>query len=356
MLAIALAAAPAIQAPLGAQDVLLSEIRADAGGRWVELHNRSATAVDLSAWSLYYATTTTGMPQNYWWPFPPATTLGPDSYVRVFWFQNAPATVPPGELYTGTSPYGYLFSLGGEALHGDAGAFALVDTQNGGLMSTPSHFVDWVSWGTSGLPREDLAVQNGTWTAGLHSPAIPPGQSLARNPAVVGATATRPEEWFLDPSPTPLGPNLSGAAVTPYGQSCTVPGHHLVGLPVLRTTSLPLLGNAQFGFVVDNTTGFFGETMLLAFGAGARPTGVPSLLPALPGSSCEEAIDPGAVFAVVVVPTQVVETGYPLSLANQPAALTGLELHVQALVLDWLPHAYPPFQGVSNALMLVIGQ
>ena len=174
-----LAIAMVLDTALVAQDVVLSEVRADAAERWVEILNRGTSAAELSTWSLYYATDTTGMPQNYWWAFPSGTTLAPDSYIRVFWFQNAPSVVLPGEYYTGTSPYGYLFSLGGEALHGDAGAFALITSQQGSQMATASHFVDWVSWGQDGFVRENLAVQNGTWSSGRLSSRV--GRRSGRN-------------------------------------------------------------------------------------------------------------------------------------------------------------------------------
>jgi len=346
----------ALDAPLDAQDVLLSEVRADTAERWVEIHNRGTSAADLSTWSLYYSSDTTGMPRNYWWAFPAGTTLAPDSYIRVFWFQNQPAVMLPGEYYTGTSPYGYLFGLGGEALHGDAGAFALITSQQGSQMATASHFVDWVSWGQHGFTREDLAVQNGTWTSERHTPSIPAGGSLARHTAMIGVAATRDGEWFLDATPTPMAQNISGMTVASYGQTCTVAGHHLVGLPELRTSSLPLLGNAQFGFVIENTTGFFGESLLLAFSTSAAPGGMPSLLPMLPGSTCFESIHTGQVVATTMRATQVMETPLPMSLANLSPAMAGVELHAQALVFDWLPNAWPPFQGISNALMIVVGQ
>lgn len=341
---------------LRAQDVVLSEVRADASERWVEIHNRGATAADIGTWSLFYATKTPSMPRNYWWAFPIGTTLPPDSYIRVFWHQNQPTLVLPGEFYTGTSPYGYLFGLGGEQLHGAAGAFALVDSQQNALMNSPSRYVDWVSWGDDGYQREDLAVQNGTWTAGVHTPAIPTGQSLARNLAAIGAVTTHEQQWFLDATPTPMTGNVAGMSVVHYGQSCAVPGHHLMGSPTLRPASLPLLGNSNFGYIVDNTTGFFGESMLFVFSAHRAPIGQPSLLPLFPGSTCIEAIDTGSVIASLIVSTQVVETIIPMSLANLPPALAGVELHTQAMIFDWLPNAYPPFQGVTNAVEIVVGQ
>ncbi|MFO1077266.1 MAG: lamin tail domain-containing protein [Planctomycetota bacterium] len=350
-----LAIATAVSA-VRTQGVVLSEIRADAAERWIELHNRGSAPANLDGWSLFCATRTTGMPQNYWWPFPTGTVIAPDGFVRVFWHQDPSGPVAPGEYYTGTSPYGYLFGLGGEALHGDAGAVALVATQSNALMNTPASYVDWVSYGAHGFQRESFAVQNGVWTAGAEAPAIPTGQSLARDEAQIGAAATTAQQWFVDPTPTPMAPNIAGVLVASYGTACAVPGHHLVGTPLLHVTSLPLLGNAQFGFVVDATTGFYGEVMLLAFSAGPKPAAQPTWLPSFAGSTCREAIDPAAVIGCRIVPTHVAATSVPMSLANLPVAMAGVELHAQALVFDWLPNTYPPFQGISNALLVVLGQ
>lgn len=350
-----LAIATAVPALRG-QDVVLSEIRADGAERWVEVHNRGQVAVNLSTWSLYYATHTPGMPQNYWWPFPVGTSLAPDAYLRVHWHQDASGSVPNGEYWTGSSAYGYLFGLGGEPLRADEGAFALVSTQTGAQMGTASFFVDWVGFGTTGFLRETLAAQNGVWAAGTHVQSIPAGQSIARDEAQIGVAATANLQWFVDPSPTPMAPNVQGVAVISYGDPCTVPGHHLVGAPLLSTSSLPLIGNAQFGWDVDNTTGFYGEVMLLAFGTAPKPQSQPTWLPQFPGSSCREAIDPAAVLGCLLVPTHVMRTHVPLSLANLPVAMAGVELHAEALVFDWLPNAYPPFQGISNALYVVLGQ
>ncbi|MCA8977915.1 MAG: lamin tail domain-containing protein [Planctomycetes bacterium] len=340
---------------LPAQQVVLSEIRADTAERWVEIHNRGPAVVDLSNWTLHYSTHTQFLPQGYWWPFPSGTTLQPGGYLRVFWHQNPTGSAAPGEYFTGTSPYGYLFGLGGETLHGSAGAFGLVDSQLNAQMIVPARYVDWVSWGDHDFQREQLAVQNGTWTSGVHAPAIPFGHSCARHLASIGVVSTHEQQWFLDATPTPMGPNTSGMAVTSYGQSCTVPGHHLLGDPVLQTTSLPLLGNARFGYSVSNTTGFYGETMLLAFATRAAPSGQRSLLPYFPGATCVEAIDTDALIGSVLMSTHVVQTEVPLSLANLPPAIAGLELHSEALVFDWLPNAYLPFLGISNGLSVVIG-
>jgi hypothetical protein len=342
---------------LRAQEVLLSEVRADPQGRWVELHNRSANAIDISTWSLHHASLTVGMPQNYWWGFPSGTVIAPGGYLRVHWYQATPANGSvPGDLWTGNTPYDFLFGLGGETLSGTRGAFALFRSQANSLMSTPQIVEDWVSWGASGYQREPLAIQMGLWTAGNHAPAIPGGQSLARDEAAVDLVATADLAWFLDESPTPLQPNITGAAVVSYGQACVLPGNHLIGLPTLRAPLLPLLGSSQFGLAIDNTTGIYGEFVVIGFGAAAAPAGAPSILPPFAGVGCQEAIDTSALISTWLIPAQLLTTWVPLSLAGQPPAIVGCELHAQALVLDLVPATYPPYQGISNALRVTVGQ
>lgn len=340
-----------------AQDVLLSEVRADGEQRWVELHNRGATPVDLSTWSLHHASQTTGTSHDHWWAFPAGTVMAPDSYLRVHWFQAAPpgATVP-GELWTGATPFHFLFGLGGEALEGARGAFGLLSSQVNELMNSPSIFEDWVSWGEHGFAREPLAIQAGLWAAGRCAPAIPAGSSLARDPAATSTVPFPDLAWFVDNTPTPLQPNITGAIVQAYGTACVLPGNHLLGAPVLRATGQPLLGNAGFGLAIDHTTGIFGEFTLFAFAAAAAPPGQPSLLPPFGGVSCAQAIDALQWLGAWLAPAQIVTTPMPLSLAGLPPSALGAELHVQAIVLDLLPYAMPPYQGISNALRVVVGQ
>ncbi len=343
-------------AVLTGQDVLLNEIRADGNGRWIELHNRTGATVDLSQWSLHQCTTTAGMPRNYWWPFPMGTSLAAGAFLRVHWNQPTPASVAPGELYTGNTPYNFLFGLGAEPLGSTSGALGLLRSQNNLLMNSASVIEDWVSWGQSGFQRESLAVQASVWNTGAFAPSFANGESLARNTPAVGTFATRAQEWFVDSTPTPSAHNVSGVQVESYGQACTATGNHLFGPPTLRTNSLPLIGNGQFAYTVDNTTGVFGEVMLLAFSGAAAPPGQPSLLPHVIGSSCSESIAHNAIVNVLLVPTQVLGTTVPMSLANLGPAFVGLQLHTQAMVFDWLPNSWPPYQGVSNALRITVGQ
>lgn len=350
-----LATTLAMAAPASAQDVLISEIHATGNDRWIELHNRGQWTVDLSSWSLYQATRTSGMPQHYWWGFAPGTTLASGAFLRVHWNRAAAGQVLPGEYYTGASPYGFLFGLGGEHLDGTRGALGLLSSQASNLMNSAAVVEDWVSWGEHGFARESLAEQAGVWNSGHHCPPIPAGTSLARDVAAVGAMASRDLEWFVDPTPTPNGSNVTGSAVFRYGTNCAVTGHHLMGAPTLRVRTQPLLGNSAFGYSIDMTTGVFGESLLFAFSTGPAPVGLPSLLPPVPGPACLEAIDTRHVLATVLMPTTVLLTEIPMSLANLPPAMSGIELHAQALLFDWLPNAWPPFQGLTNAVGVVLG-
>jgi hypothetical protein len=343
-------------APALAQDVYLSEVRADATEQWIELHNRGTASQDLSDWTLHAATTTAWMPNNYWWPFPAGTVLAPGAYLRVHWFADSPAAPAPGDLYTGTSPYGFLFGLGGEPLSGDEGAAALFRSQSNGQMNSSTMVADWVSWGSSGFQREVLAVSAGLWTANRAAPAIPTDHSLARDPDAIGVTTFADESWFLDATPTPLMPNITGAVIQSYGQACTLPGNHLLGLPELRATSLPLYGAAGFGFALDHTTGIFGEYVLVGFSSAAGPPNQPSILPNYSGVGCVEAISTPGLVMTWLVPATILSTEIPMSLAGYPPQLIGLEMHVQALVLELLPGVNPPYQGISNALRVVVGQ
>ncbi len=339
-----------------AQDVILSEVRADATETWIEVHNRGTSTVNIGTWTLHCATTTAGLPNNYWWGFPLGTTLAPNAFLRVHWHQTAPATPAPGNLYTGTSPYGFLFGLGSEALSGNEGAAALIATQNNAQVISPTFMRDWVSWGTSGFQRENLAISAGLWEIGRYTPSIPVTGSIARDPDTIGTTTHPDESWFADFTPTPLMPNITGAVVQAYGTACTLPGHHLLGLPGLSATSLPLLGNSQFGFVVDNTTGIFGEYVIFVFSAGAAPVGVPSILPQYAGMGCQESIDTQQIVLTWIVPASLFSTTVPLPLTNYSAQVMGTELHAQALVIELLPGTNPPYQGLSNALRVVVGQ
>ncbi|MFK7740725.1 MAG: lamin tail domain-containing protein [Planctomycetota bacterium] len=340
-----------------AQEVCLSEIRADNGGSWIELHNRSAATADLSNWSLHYVTTTTFMPRTYWWPFPPGSTIDPGGFLRVHWYVDGPSSPPAGEIYSGTSVYGYLFGLGAEPLWASEGALGLLSSQSNTAMNTASTIVDWISWGSSGHQREAMAVAAGVWTTGRATASLPIGGSLARNLSEIGAPGSTPDEaWFYDFTPTPGEPNVNGALVETFGDPCTLPGNHLIGPPSLTANGLPLYGNQEFGLRVQNTTGIYAEFVLVGFSTGAAPTGLPSILPEYSGIGCQEIIDTQSLVGTWLLPSSLLESAIALPLNGLSPQVIGAELYAQALVIELLPTAYPPYQGLTNAVRIIVGQ
>lgn len=356
---IALAALLGTAAPADtmlAQTVVLSEICADAGAGWIELHNRTGLPVDLTGWSIYQATATAGQPQTYWWAFPANTVLAGGGFLRVHWLQSGPAAPVPGELHTGTTIHHFLFGLGAEPLRGDRGALALLRTQLNAQMNSATSFVDFVCWGGAGLSREAIAVQAGLWQSGTATSAIPTGHSLARHLPAIGTMPRRVDEWFVDDTPTPMQPNSGAAAVQAVGTPCTVFGARLLGPPAMTATSTPVLGNQAFGLTIEHTTGVLFETILLAFSTGTAPPGQPALLPpALTGQPCGEYLDAANVFAILLAPATSGRTRLPLSLAGLPASLGNMRFSLQAIVLDALPYSYPPYQGATNGLTIRLG-
>jgi hypothetical protein len=131
----------------------------------------------------------------------------------------------------------------------------------------------------------------------------------------------------------------------------TLPGNHLLACRV--DDPLPLLGNAP-GFAIDATTGIYGE-----FALPSSPPVWGNSLPSVllrPAGGCHQAIDPTPMLAFRLLPTQIVSTHVPMSLAGLPPALAGTQLHTQALVIDLLPYTYLPYQGITNALRVTLGQ
>lgn len=351
----ALALAAAFSDAAACQDVIVSEIGRDANGSWIELHNRGSTAVDLSPWSVYLATSTPGMPRAYWWGFRPNTAIAAGGHLVVRWMQPIPASPTPGEIATGaTNPY-FLFGLGAEPVPQGQGAIGLFRTQYSGNMNNAAWIVDWVSWGGNGLLREDLAIQSGAWRVGSSAPSMPDGCSIARHPGTTWS-AQPGLAWFVDETPTPGGANVGAASLIVSGSACAPMGHTLLGAPTLGATSMPVLGNGAFGINVDNTTGVFAEWCIVAMSAQTMPFGRADLLPPTPGgSSCLVMLDPGTAFGTLWTRTAAMRTSLPMSLQGLPASLAGQSFSMQALVFDMSPTAWPPYKGVTNALTVTIG-
>lgn len=252
---------------------------------WIELRNLGTSSVNISTWSLYLATDTPALAQNYWFPFPANTSISSQSSLRVHWMvPSQPKNL--SEVYTGNSVFHFLFGYGAEELGNVAnGAVALVSTQNNSLMNTSSIIRDWVTWGdgwtsTNRPRRESLAIQAGRWIAGSSVSMPQPGHSIA----LINTSQAEPtpvSAFFHDASPTPVLPNnpVSGlnhenAAFTiierPQGsplQPCNGEGGTA---PVVTALSVPTAGNVDFGLRLSNLVP--GQLALLILGVAEQPT------------------------------------------------------------------------------------
>lgn len=338
-----------------AQDVILSELGNDGSGGWIELHNRGATSADVSTWSLYLTTATPGRVQTYWWGFRAGTAIPAGGFLLVRWLAPVPSPPIAGEVATGSSQFDFLFGLGAEAVPLGRGALALLRSQQNALMNSPTVFADWVSWGSGGLTRESLAQQAGVWLQDHATPALSAGRSIARHPRTL--VPNNPEQaWFVDDTPTPGQDNVGAADMHVLGSPCAPIGHHLLGAPMLAAISTPVLGNAAFALRVTNTTGVLLERCVIAFATNEVAAGIDNLLPPAPGGeACRVYLDPAAWFANSWLHTSVSQTTLPLSLATLPASLAGAHFAVQALVFDDSASAWPAYQGVTNAIVITLG-
>jgi len=272
------AVAACLAAPAPAQ-VIISEVfftnQTSGDSEWIEIRNTGSSPVDLSSWSIYLATDTPGVAQNYWFGFPANTVIGASASMTIHWMSPVQASTLT-EVYTGNSIFNFLFGYGAEELGAVSnGALALLDSQSNQLMNTASVFQDWITWGNGWTEfprpaREDLAIQVGLWTAATAvnnssiSAPIEDGQSLAIDYNKSGEP-TSPTAFFRDASPTPTSgnnplsghnhqfaefsvledPNNPGAPLQP----CESGGGTA---PTISEISVSASGNVDFGLRVEN--------------------------------------------------------------------------------------------------------
>lgn len=276
--ALAAALATFLPAPAPAQ-VVISEISFTTSPTpWIELANLGTATAQLTNWSLYQATKTQGLPQNYWFPFPAGTAIEGGGFLRVHWRRAIdPGNTNPAELYTGNTVHHFLFGYLAEPLSENEGALAIFNTQNSNNMNNPATIVDWVSWGSSSFKREDLAVQRGLWQEGTFVPRALPQQALALI-TTDHVEPTLPNRFFHDDSPTPRQPNHAFAAGEVYGTSCSIGAGNV---PQFEMLSVPVPGNRDWTLRVHG----FGPTppvdqvMFLIgvpFKAGLQWPGIPA--------------------------------------------------------------------------------
>ncbi len=302
--------------------VVISEInitpQTASDTQWIELVNLGTTKVDLSAWSLYVATGSPGMPGNYWFGFPTGVEINSGAFLRVHWRAFQTPSVTPTDVYTGTSVFNFLFGYGSEPLQKGAGAIGLIASQANLDMNNPALVRDWVSWGVSGLPRESVAIQGGKWIAGQVVPA--PSQdpnnkdSLAINYAASGEP-TQASAFYRCSRPTPGAHNHTPAAVETYGSSCN---RGAVNAQQLGAQSIPAVGNRDFALRITNTTA--NQTLALLM-SPFQGNGTVEF------AGCPLWIGLQTAPITVVIPAQAVTTNIPLPI---PATVSFGTVYLQA--------------------------
>jgi len=184
-------------------DIIVNEVSPspDCGDEWVELHNRSTSAVDLSGWEL-------SDEDGFIYRFPAQSFLPNDGYLVIHLGDGADTLT---DLYTGHEYAG--------ALDDDEDQVALY---SGGLHSTVS-LVDFVQWDDDGELREPdddiLAANAAQWVKGSYVSAPVSGASVGRDRAAVDQNQAA--DWE----------NSGGsdaAASTPGAINVTIPGADFV--------------------------------------------------------------------------------------------------------------------------------
>ncbi len=233
--------APALKA-----QVVISEIDFTKNAQWIELYNMGTKDVDVSAWSIYQANSV--KPGEHWWGFPKNTFLKAGKFLRVHWLAKVQTTTAT-DIYTGDTVYHFLFGLFAKSLDPSRGALALMNTQANSKMNAATSIVDWVSWGTTGFKREDLAIFAKEWTKNSFAPAASgsPLPSLAYDYTLPGA-AGHGGQWFLDSSPTPGANNIGNAFAKSFGSACTA---GLKPSAKLVASGVPASGNSSFSIGID---------------------------------------------------------------------------------------------------------
>src|SRR6185436_15561577 len=129
--------------------------------------------------------------------------------------------------------------------------------------------------------------------------------------------------------------NTQSMNILTSGAACLAPGNHLLGPCTLGTKSFPVCGNRDFGYTVANTSGTFGEFVLLVFSTGPASASQPPLLPPTAGPACPEYLDYSLLLGVMLVGATPGGTTLPHSFANVPVTpFRGMRVLMQAMVLD----------------------
>ncbi|NUM43488.1 MAG: lamin tail domain-containing protein [Anaerolineales bacterium] len=146
-------------------DVVINEVASypACGNEWIELHNRSTSAVDLSGWEL-------ADEDGFIYRFPALTFIPNDGYLTIYLGNG---TNTPTDLYTGQDFAG--------ALHDHEDQVSLY-TNSVHTVATLVDFVQWDNNGTLSEPGDDtLAANAGQWNNDTVVPAPTQGTTIGRD-------------------------------------------------------------------------------------------------------------------------------------------------------------------------------
>jgi LruC domain-containing protein len=198
-------------------DVVINEISPCplCGAEWIELHNLSTSAIDLSSWEI-------SDEDGFIYRFPPMTFIVNDGYLTV---HLSGGTNNVTNLYTGQE---YAGALGDQE---DQVALYTSSTHSTGTL------VDFVQWDNDGVladPNDDsLAAAAGQWPKGAYVPSPLPGATLGRDRASTDHNLVA--DWDNSGGADAAAPTQGTINVTIPGADFTPPG------PVTDLTGVPQL-------------------------------------------------------------------------------------------------------------------
>lgn len=177
------------------RDVVINEFlyNTATSTSWIELYNASSTAININAWKLNAATSTT---QIYTIP---NFSLYANSFAIIHWNQigtNATSSDGIINLYTGNMAG--LSAVGGDLT----------------LKNASNAIIDYMQFGGSGKAGEAAAAAAGKWTAGAFKPNSNYNESIARM-GTSGDDYNMPEDFMYMSTPTPGFPNMGGDSTAP---------------------------------------------------------------------------------------------------------------------------------------------
>ncbi len=224
--------------PTALSDVVLNEIspRPTCGEEWVELHNHSTSAIDLSSWEISSET-------GFIYRFPAQTFIPNNGYLTL---HLGSGTDTATDLYIGADSVANMYT--GQDYAGAQGDLEGRVALYSGSTHNSTTLVDFVQWDDNGqfaYPNADtLAASAGQWTKGDYVPSPDPGATLGRDRFSTDNNTSG--DWDNSGGIDAAAPTLGALNVTLPGVDTIPPG------PVTNLTAVPVAG--QQGAVQLNWT------------------------------------------------------------------------------------------------------